>query len=243
MNKNKIIAISSIVLGILVILSVFIFANRKKSTLPTTNTKETTTAKTETTELTLSESEKPIISLVPREDGHQLTLKITNLPPTTTSIDYELIYSSTENGLTMEKGVGDTIKEISPSIEKDLLLGTASCTNGCKYKYDEGVNSGTLSITFYTSNNQSAVYESPFVLITSADIKKDGGFKLKEDTDNFSVKATTTTKSDYFVVIKNYPSYYSVFSNGTGTGKVTSINPNTITKTNMASLVGDYQTK
>lgn len=218
--------------------SFFLSACGKKTTTTTENT--TANAKKETTELVLPESEKPIISLIPREDGHQLTLKITNIPSNINQIDYELIYSSTDNGLTMEKGVGDTIKEISSSIEKDLLLGTASCTNGCKYKYDEGVDSGTLSITFYTANNQSTIYESPFILITSADIKSNNGFKIK-DADNFSVKATTTTKNDYFIAIKNYPSYYSVFSNGTGKGKITSITPDTVTKTDMSSLVGDYQ--
>ena len=45
----------------------------------------------------------------------------------------------------MEKGVGDTVKLTSNSFEKDLLLGTESCTNGCKYKFDEGVVGGVLS--------------------------------------------------------------------------------------------------
>ena len=140
----------------------------------------------------------------------------------------------------MEKGVGDTVKISSKNIEKDLLLGTSSCTNGCKYKYDEGVSSGTLSLIFYTNDNQSASYETPFILKTSADIKKDGGLALKEE--DFSVKATTTTKSDYFVAIKNYPSYFSVFSNGKGAGKITSITPTTVTKADSTSLVGDYLT-
>lgn len=233
MNKNKFLSLSLVV----ILSSFFLSACGKKTTTTNTNTNQSNQNKT--TELVLSESEKPIVSLTPTSDGHTLKLKLTNIPSNVNEIDYELIYSATDNGLTMEKGAGATVKITSNSIEKDLLLGTASCTNGCKYKYDEGVDSGTLTLTLYTQDNQSASYETPFVFKTSADIKKDGGLKLA--TLDFFVKATTTTKNDYFIVIKNFPEYYSVFSSGTGTGKVTSITPDTITKTDMNSLVGDYQ--
>lgn len=234
MNKLKIFSLSLVVVAS----SFFLSACSKKTTTTTNNANNGT--KSAPKELVLSESEKPIVSLIPREDGHELKLKIDNIPSSISQIEYELIYSSTENGLTMEKGVGDTVKISSKNIEKDLLLGTASCTNGCKYKYDEGVSEGTLTLNFYTNDNQTATYETPFILRTSANIKKDGGFTLKND--GLSVKATTTTKSDYFVVIKNYPSYYSVFSNGKGAGKITSITPTTVTKQDTASLVGNYTT-
>lgn len=234
MNKTKFLSLALLVLAS----SFFLSGCGKKTATNKQPTNDTT--KKPATELILSESEKPIISLIPRADGHELKLKLDNIPSSISQIDYELIYSASDNGLVMEKGVGDTVKISSKTLEKDLLLGTASCTNGCKYKYDEGVSSGTLSLTLYTADNQSTTFESPFVLLTSADIKKDGGFKLT--TENFSVKASTTTKSDYFIVIKNYPSYYSVFSNGTGAGKISSITPSTVTKTEMTSLVGNYQT-
>jgi len=235
-NKKNIIIIIAVCVALIAIIISFIAVTDSKKN--TENNKTMPAAKIES-ELILSESEKPIISLIPRQDGHELKLKIENIPSNITSIEYELIYSATDEGLTMEKGVGDTLKITSNSIEKDLLLGTASCTNGCKYKYDEGIDSGTLSLYLYTKNNQSTIFETPFVLITSTDIKKDGGFKLA--TEDFSVKATTTAKSDYFIVIKNYPSYYSVFSNGNGSGKISSITPENITKADMTSLVGDYQ--
>lgn len=232
MNKLKFLSFTLVIVAS----SFFLSACGKK----TTTNNDTTPTKSAQKELILSESEKPIISLIPRQDGHELKLKIDNIPSNITQIEYELIYSASENGLTMEKGVGDTVKISSKNIEKDLLLGTSSCTNGCKYKYDEGVSGGTLSLIFYTNDNQSASYETPFILKTSADIKKDGGLALKEE--DFSVKATTTTKSDYFVAIKNYPSYFSVFSNGKGAGKITSITPTTVTKADSTSLVGDYLT-
>jgi hypothetical protein len=232
MNKLKIISLSLVV----ILSSFFLSACGKKKT----ETNNSTPTKGVQKELVLSESEKPIVSLIPREDGHELKLKIDNIPSSINQIDYELIYSATENGLTMEKGVGDTVKITSKNIEKDLLLGTSSCTNGCKYKYDTGVSEGTLSLIFYTNDNQSATFETPFILKTSADIKKDGGLTLKGQ--DFSIKATTTTKSDYFIVIKNYPSYFSVFSNSKGAGKITSITPTTVTKQDTTSLVGNYLT-
>lgn len=216
----------------IVFISSFILSACGKKTA--SNTKTTPTP--EVTELKLDQ--KPYISLIPREDGHELKLKIDNIPSTVSQIEYELIYTAEDNGLEIEKGVGDTIKVDKKSLERDLLLGTSSCTNGCKYKYDTGITGGTLTLTFLTENGQVANFETPFVLKTSADIKKDNGFKLA--TENLTINATTTTKSDYFVLIKNFPIAYSLFSNGTGTGKVSSITPDTITKTNLNSLVGDY---
>jgi len=231
MKINKIVSFALIIL----LSSFFLSACGKKNT--TTVKNNTPVSKT----LELSDTEKPVISLIPRTDGHELKLKIDNIPSKITQIEYELIYTAQDSGMEMEKGVGDTVKITSKNVEKDLLLGTASCTNGCKYKYDEGINGGTLSLTFYTDDNQSATYETSFVLKTSSDIKKAGGLSLP--LENLEIKATTTTKSDYFVLIKNFPSYYSVFSNGTGAGKITSISPTNVTKDNTSTIIGNYLIK
>ena len=188
--------------------------------------------------LELSESEKPIISLIPRQDGHEIKLIIDNIPQSITEIEYELIYSAIDEGLEMEKGVGDTIKVTSKNIQRDLLLGTSSCTNGCKYKYDQGVVGGTLSLTFLTSDNQSLYYETSFVLKNSADIKKDGGLSL--NLEKFQIKGTVTGKNDYFVLIKNLPNYYSVFSSGNGKGSINTVLPETVVKEDKTVFVGNY---
>ena len=228
MNKFKIISLT-----LVVFLSSFILSGCRKKT-PQAQTETRTIPK----ELTIADNEKPIIALIPRADGHELKLKVTNIPTVITQVEYELIYSAKDNGLEMEKGVGDTVKLTSNSFEKDLLLGTESCTNGCKYKFDEGVVGGVLSLTFYTEDNQTAVFETPFTLATSTDIKKSGSLSL--DLENFSINATTTTKNDFFILIKNYRPYYSVFSNGNGAAKITKISPETVIKENINSLVGDY---
>jgi hypothetical protein len=244
-TKNKIVIIISLVIIVVVGLIAILTRNKKTTSTPT----ETKTTVNSNKSIELESKNKPYISLIPRTDGHELKLKIENIPSSVNQIEYELIYTAKdkESNLEMEKGVGDTIKEINKTIERDLLLGTSSCTNGCKYAYDEGVIGGTLSLTFITKDGQAS-YETPFILTTSTDIKNNS---LNIPTENFSIKATTTTKSDYFVLIKNYgtpkseavSSIYSVFSNGTGTGKVVSITPETITKANTSSIVGDYLAK
>ncbi len=230
--------------AIVITSSLFLTACGKKTTTAKPTLK-TNVQSTKTIEL--SPQDRPYISLTPRADGHLLTLKIDNIPSSVTQLDYELIYTVHDPATNqdIEKGVGDTVKEVSKSISKDLLLGTESCTNGCKYSYDNGVNGGTLTLTLMTAEGQ-AVFESPFVFKSSADIKKENGISLP--AENITVSATTTTKSDFFVMLKNYglpkgitaKTAYSIFSNGTGAGKISSISPNTVTKSSITSIVGDY---
>lgn len=217
---------------IIILSSFFLSACGKK----TQTTKEPTQPISQ--ELELSDTDKPIISLIPRQDGHELKLIIDNIPQSISEIEYELIYSAVDEGLEMEKGVGDTIKVTSKNIERDLLLGTSSCTNGCKYKYDQGVVGGTLSLTLLTANNQSLRYETPFVLKTSSDIKKDGGLSLS--LEKLQIKGSVSSKSDYFILIKNLANYYSVFSSGNGKGNITNISPENVTKEDKSTLTGDY---
>ena len=229
--KNKILIFALVIISS----SFFLSACGKKSeTIKNPSNGKTAVVTT----LELSDSEKPYISLIPRADGHELKLKIDGIPSKIKEIEYELIYTASDNNLEIEKGVGDTIKDISKNIERDLLLGTSSCTNGCKYKYDEGITGGTLSLTFNTDDNQSITYETQFSLKNSAEIKKDGGLSLS--TENLTIKATTTTKNDFFTVIKNFKPVYSVFSSGNGSGKVSSISPNNVSKDNSSLISGDY---
>ncbi len=102
----------------------------------------------------------PTVSLTARPDGHELTMTIKNIPSEVTKFDYELLYKAKDGKTEIEKGLGDTINTITNPIERKLLLGTASCTNGCKYRYDEGVTGGTLKITYLTNNNGVNVYQS-----------------------------------------------------------------------------------
>jgi len=233
-NKKVLLPIIGIAILLVITIVMIIIGKNKNKTSPTIPNSSTNTNE----ELILSDSEKPYISLTPQADGHRLDLKITNIPSSISDIEYDLIYTAQDEDLEIEKGVGGTIEIEATSVERELLLGTESCTNGCKYKYDEGITGGTLTLNFITSDGKSALYEAPFVFKTSADIKKDGGLSLI--TENFEIEASVTSKSDYFVLIKNFPAVYSVFSNGKGLGKVSSISPTSITKEDLTLVTGDY---
>jgi len=121
-------------------------------------------------ELVITDSQKPTITLTPREDGHELTLNISKIDPIFTKIEYELIYTATDSGLDIEKGVSGNFEAkdlVNGMGERKILLGTESCTNGCKYKYDAGVNGGSLNLTLMTKDNQVASLEMPFTLTST----------------------------------------------------------------------------
>lgn len=156
-------------------------------------------------------ADRPIISLIPSKDGHTLTLKLDKVPSSISQIEYEVLYNAQDNGSEIEKGVGDTIKEISATISRSLLLGTESCTNGCKYKYDTGIIGGTVTLNFIDKNGQIATFESKFDFKTTADINKAGKFTFT--TDNFSVTPKSKLSgTDYYIIMKSYQGDYSIFS-------------------------------
>jgi len=194
----------------------------------------------------LDAKDRPYISLIPRGDGHQLKLKIDKIPTGIVQIEYELLYSAKDNNLEIEKGVGDTIKIDNRKLERDLLLGTESCTNGCKYKYDEVIDSGTLSLTLINSKGDSTVFETPFTLASASKIKKAGEITLP--VENITIK-TSPTGSDFYVLMKNYglpagvtdaKTIYTVFSSSTAGSKILSVMPETLIKNDKSSFVGDY---
>jgi len=232
---NKIIKVFCFAL--LIISSSFLLSACGKKTETTTSTPVKKTTKS--IQIELADNEKPYVSLIPSTDGHTLTFKVNNIPSKFSTAEYELIYTAQDEKIEIEKGVSGTVKlEGSTTISKDLLLGTASCTNGCKYKYDEGVTGGTLTLTLTTDDNQYFSYETPFVLENGTDINKNK--KLTLNQENFTVNGTVTTKSEYFIAIKNSTAIYSIFSSSTGKGKITSIEPTTVTKTDLTSITGDY---
>ena len=156
----------------------------------------------------LKPEDQPYIKLIPRADGYELKLVVQKLNANITDVDYELVYTATDNGQEIEKGVSGNIKVEGKSVERNLLLGTASCTNGCKYKYDTGVSQGTLFLTLRTSSGQVSTYETPFSLKSAVALKKEKEISLP--SENFSIKITPKT-GEYYTIIRN-AMVYSVFS-------------------------------
>lgn len=161
---------------------------------------------------------RPEISLTPRADGHELFLKINKISDIISKIEYEITYLATDSNLEIEKGASGIIEssELSLGIaERKILLGTESCTNGCKYKYDTGVSGGKLSLIFSLKNSQISMFETPFILKSTADLKKTGG-QLVWSQENFTyTPKNKLSGSHYFIVHKNYlDGSYLVTSSG-----------------------------
>ncbi len=188
---------------------------------------ETETEPTPTPRLVqLKEAQKPQISITSRTDGHELKLiidKVTDIE----EIEYELIYRAQDEGMIIEKGLGDTILVKGQNkIERDLLLGTSSCTNTCKYKYDEGITGGTLSLTLTTTQNQVAYFETPFTLSSSKDFEKDG---LALDGE-ITITASSIS-SGYYILHQTFGGEkgYLLTASDAGNAKSIKVDPDTIT--------------
>lgn len=86
---------------------------------------------------------RPFVTLTPTSDGHYLVLNIENIKVDNASVlDYELLYQVADG---RTQGVPGSIKLDESKIEKELLLGSESSG---KYRYDEGVETGTLTLRF-----------------------------------------------------------------------------------------------
>jgi uncharacterized protein YcfL len=86
---------------IIAISSFSLFAcGKKKETTPVA-TDQTTVQRT----FELTEELTPEVNLTPRADGKEIKLSITNIDPSFSKIEYELIYTATSDGMEVEKEV------------------------------------------------------------------------------------------------------------------------------------------
>lgn len=127
--------------------------------------------------------EKPFVSLVPTPDGHWVNLEVKNIKPGTKSVDYELIYFAGDIGNKIERGVTGLIElKGETSFARKILFGSESCTVVCKYKYDENVSEGVLTLKL-RSDSGTEKFESAFRLQKGQEGKDgfttgDGNFKF-----------------------------------------------------------------
>ncbi len=134
--------------------------------------------------------DRPIASLVPTDDGHWLNLTIEKLEIDAMSLDYELLYKLPDG---RTQGVPGTIKLKGESkIERELLLGSESSG---KFRYDEGVENGTLTLRFRNEKGKLlAKFTTDFALLS--DTKKlasvDGEFEA----------TLNSSSEDFFVVME-----------------------------------------
>jgi hypothetical protein len=140
----------------------------------------------------LSIDERPYVTLTPRPDGHELTLKITNVPEGFKAVEYELGYKNKDG---VQQGATGKITVSSPVLERKILLGT--CSSG-RCRYDEGVERGTLTLRFRDDQGKLiAKFETGFTL-------NQGGSKLSSYDGKFSISGNLGKVNFFYVVMGTF---------------------------------------
>jgi hypothetical protein len=137
--------------------------------------------------------DRPIVSLIPNEDGHWLKLVIEKFKIPAASLDYELLYSLPDG---RTQGVPGTIAlKDETSIERNLLLGSESSG---KFRYDEGVEEGTLTLRFRDEKGKlQARFQTRFHL--QADT-----MELSSADGKAKFTLTKTPKKVFFITMETF---------------------------------------
>lgn len=175
---------------LIIIVVVFLLIKNSKKTQ---GTEEETTAE-------IPQSQWPVVSLAPTSDpkvpnsmGHFLDFKVEKIKiPGAATMDYELIYSTTTGG---QQGVPGTVKLDGSDIDRLLLLGSESSG---KFRFDEGVERGTMTIRFRNSNGKLLGK-----LATDFHLQS-GTIDLTSVDGKFAYKLDKLAKGVFFVTMKTF---------------------------------------
>src|SRR4030042_2297790 len=175
-----------LVLGIVVLAGAFIFIKGQKQ-------KGVSPASEDETVKEIPIEKRPVASLTPSTDGHWLKLKVEKIVINAASMDYELLYQLPDG---RTQGVPGTIKlDNNPKIERDLLMGSESSG---KFRYDEGVEKGTLSLKFRDDTGK-------LVGKLSGDFHLQSAVAILNSVDGkFTYTLNKTPKSGYFIVMETF---------------------------------------
>lgn len=192
--------------GLLVVVFAFIFVKSRKSA-------EVVDPNDESGLIDVPLEKRPLVSLIPTDDGHYLTLKVDKIGFSAASMDYELLYKNT---LDVTQGVPGTVNiEGKTSFENKLLLGSESSG---KFRYDEGVKDGSLTLRFRDAKGKLLIkFASDFLLFTDEKelSSSDGVFKFtleKAPKDVFFVVMQTIGLPGKFPgSVKGSSSPYAIF--------------------------------
>ncbi len=173
-------------LGVLVLLSgVFVFTKKSKGVKVEPNEEEETVAE-------IPFDKRPFVSLVPSEDGHWLKLSVSGIKIEAKTLDYELLYKLPDG---RTQGVPGTVELKETSFKRDILLGSESSG---KFRYDEGVKEGTLTLRFRDGMGKLVG-------------KLSGGFTLQSESNllssldgKFNYELLEAPKGVYFVVTDTF---------------------------------------
>lgn len=185
LKNKKYLPLLFVVLALGILTSIVLFVRSRNRVAPQTG--ETTTLQE------VSLEKRPIASLTPSLDGHWLKLIIEKLEIKAESMDYELLYDLPDG---RTQGVPGTIAlKGEEKIERDLLLGSESSG---KFRYDEGVKEGQLTLRFRDGKGKLvAKFTTKFSLLT-------GGKELSSVDEKFSFTPTKGSSKDFFVTMETF---------------------------------------
>lgn len=171
--------------GILVLILVFVLIKNKKAPVAVDDS---------STLVEVDFKDRPFASLTPTSDGHYINLKIEKLKlPKALTMDYELLYSLPDGRVQGVPGTAE-LKDISV-FERKLLLGSES--NG-KFRYDEGVEEGNLTVRFRDSKGKLlAKFQTKFKLQTNVS-------ELSSIEEDFVYKFDRPQKTGYFITMNTF---------------------------------------
>lgn len=171
-------------LGVLVLVVVFLVVRGKKD------------QQGEPQDETVAEipfEKRPFAALLPSKDGHWLRLKIEKITGGWKSLDYELLYVLPDG---RTQGVPGTVSlGAIDKFERDLLLGSESSG---KFRYDEGVKTGTLTLRFRDEKGKlQGKLTTQFHL-------QNGDQELSSVDNKLSFKLSQLPKSGFFVTMSTF---------------------------------------
>ncbi len=133
---------------------------------------------------------EPKSSVEPQSLGHWVTFTISNTGKYT-KMDYEFEYTT---GSLIQGAMGSVDFQIEkPPVSKEIAFGTAS--KG-KYKYDEGVTSGSFLLTLI--NDQDSVLKTEFNLQKMSDV--DGVFTSPDGKVELKIGQNDLSANDYLII-------------------------------------------
>ncbi len=171
--------------GVLVLILVFALIKNKKTEVAVDDSD---------TIVEVPFAQRPVANLTPTSDGHYINLKIEKITlPKAASLDYELLYSLPDG---RTQGVPGTVDlKGQTTFERKLLLGSES--NG-KFRYDEGVADGSLTVRLRGSNGKLLAKFSTKWHLQSTDQE------LTSIDQNFTYKLEKKPKGMYFVTMETF---------------------------------------
>jgi hypothetical protein len=137
--------------------------------------------------------DRPVASLTPSADGHWLTMNIEKIKIPAKTMDYELLYNLPD-GRTQGVPGSVTLGEDLP-IERELLLGSESSG---KFRYDEGVTEGTLTLKFRNDLGKLVAKFSTKWHFQSA------GTELSSSDGKFRVTLKKAQTKTYYVTMETF---------------------------------------